>query len=331
MLFTSRIKAAIRRPIALVFLLVLRAYCHVSGRRYFIICGKHGQLCNRLWLAAHIIASGIQNKFEVINVAFSDYAACFPSTAGDILCRYPKRRLTFGMLTERLGNILFSLIDISSSYRRERPDSSTTHTYDLGSPESELDIGAPSFRTQLSGLRVVFFRGWLFRDRESLLKHGGEVRSYFSPPDWCRDAVHTAVAQLRKSADVVIGIHIRHGDYRTHCDGIYFFDTAVYVRKMHEVACLFPGKAIAYFVCSNERQSLEAFGPLNFAFRPFRNAVMPFGSVLCDLYALAECDFILGAPSSFSCWASFYGRVPLYSMNDATAVPALSDFVVCDY
>ena len=30
-----------------------------------------------------------------------------------------------------------------------------------------------------------------------------------------------------------------------------------------------------------------------------------------DLYALSICDYILGPPSTFSMWASFYGGVPL--------------------
>ena len=32
---------------------------------------------------------------------------------------------------------------------------------------------------------------------------------------------------------------------------------------------------------------------------------------ITDLYALSRCDLIIGSPSSYSQWASFYGDVPL--------------------
>jgi hypothetical protein len=39
------------------------------------------------------------------------------------------------------------------------------------------------------------------------------------------------------------------------------------------------------------------------------------GHFIEDLYALASCDYIIGPPSTFSQWASFYGNVPRYMVN----------------
>ena len=35
------------------------------------------------------------------------------------------------------------------------------------------------------------------------------------------------------------------------------------------------------------------------------------GNLIHDLYTLANCNYIVGVSSTFSLWASFYGRVPL--------------------
>jgi hypothetical protein len=39
------------------------------------------------------------------------------------------------------------------------------------------------------------------------------------------------------------------------------------------------------------------------------------GSPVGDLYSLAACNAIMGPPSSFSMWASYYGQVPLHMLE----------------
>jgi hypothetical protein len=52
------------------------------------------------------------------------------------------------------------------------------------------------------------------------------------------------------------------------------------------------------------------------------------GVAIEDLYALAACDRLVGPPSTFTQWASFYGRVPLYYIRDPMASPGDEDFAV---
>jgi hypothetical protein len=47
-----------------------------------------------------------------------------------------------------------------------------------------------------------------------------------------------------------------------------------------------------------------------------------------DMYALAGCDYIIGPPSTFSMWASFIGKVPLFHLHDREINFSLSDFKV---
>ena len=56
---------------------------------------------------------------------------------------------------------------------------------------------------------------------------------------------------------------------------------------------------VQFLICSNE--SVPDY-LLEYKSRVFLN-----GSTMEDLYTLAQCDIIVGPPSTFSEWASFYG------------------------
>ena len=57
---------------------------------------------------------------------------------------------------------------------------------------------------------------------------------------------------------------------------------------------------------------------------------MSSGVAVEDLYALAGCDLLIGPPSTFTQWASFYGKVPLYHAWSPDAAPTRDDFAVAD-
>jgi hypothetical protein len=77
---------------------------------------------------------------------------------------------------------------------------------------------------------------------------------------------------------------------------------------------------VAFLLCSNEALDLRDFADL-----PVRLAT---GHFVEDLYALAACDYVLGPPSSYSMWASFYGQVPLLHIERPEQEIQLTDFQV---
>ena len=86
-----------------------------------------------------------------------------------------------------------------------------------------------------------------------------------------------------------------------------FYETHQYAKVMHSIAAQFPGRKVAFLVCSDEQQNPSAFAGLHVTLSDNPAAV--------DMYALADCDLIVGPNSSFSQWASFYGNVPLHILN----------------
>ena len=58
-----------------------------------VIIGKRaGQLGNRLFVFAHIIANAIEYSYAVQNPSFYGYSRYFTGTRNDFFCRYPAKK-----------------------------------------------------------------------------------------------------------------------------------------------------------------------------------------------------------------------------------------------
>ncbi len=281
-----------------------------------IISAKSGQLGNRLLLFAHFIAFAIENELTVLNPAFDDYADFFQATARDFLCRYPapafsipsnkilrKYYYNFNRYLVETGK--FNVIDI----KRDKP----------------FNWSNSNIVEQLKSGTTYFFQGWLFRDgwfveeTANLRKHSEAIRAYFQPLEKYQYNVKKLISSIRNKTDILIGIHIRHGDYRQHQDGRYFYEIEEYVKVMESAQALFPNKKVTFLICSNEKQQQHNFQHLSYVFGN--------NHIIEDLYSLAECDYIIGPPSSFTMWASFYGERPLYMIRDVDKALDIQDFV----
>ena len=120
------------------------------------------------------------------------------------------------------------------------------------------------------------------------------------------DKAEAFIATIRQQADIVIGVHIRHGDYKTFENGRYYYTLDEYYNFMLKIKKLYANKRVAFFISSNESFSVSIFNDCNC----FRFGKEPSGDIL-DLYTLSICDRIVGPWSTYSRWASFIGDVPL--------------------
>jgi len=170
-------------------------------------------------------------------------------------------------------------------------------------------LGSPEIQSLIRAGKTIFISGWAFRAPDFVGRHKEKIRNYFNPIKSHAQASRQVVAGLREQADIVIGVHVRQGDYATWRKGRYLFPTARYAAWMHDLADQFPGSKIAFLVCSNEPRSAKEFPGLTVGFGT--------GIPVEDLYSLAECDRIIGPVSSFSQWASFYGEKPLLFLTNA--------------
>jgi len=276
-----------------------------------IITDRVGQLCNRLFHFSYFIASAIENQYKIINPCFDEYCQYFQATAtNDFMGHSVSTRITPSRLIDRA---------ILKYLRNYRFPFSTSNILDITHSNEIYDLKGADF-IKLAKEQIIFTKGWQFKDHENLRKHRNELLKIFSPLKIYQEEVTLNISDLRAKFDCIVGVHIRRGDYREWKDGIYHFSDEVYKSHMQEMALQInlQGKSCCFFICSNEENDGSTFAPLNIS--------VSKRHFITDLYTLSECDYIMGPPSTFSYWASFYGNKPLLILEQATEKLRLDNF-----
>jgi len=273
-----------------------------------IINYKGGQLANRIYLFSHFIANSIENKYALYNPEFDEYLPYFEATSKNNFNGLPISTTLFkNHFADRVFSRIFRLwTDITHkiiSNNRFYTLYRIFKTYDIQT--DNFNLYDPTFLEAACNKKVIV-QGWTFRDHPSLLKHSETIRQFFKPIEKYRIEVAKEIKAANALADVIIGVHIRRGDYIRYNGGIWFYDNAVYSAKMLQVQQQMNqlGKTCAFIICSNDKIDVEQFSTELKILTGNRHFMV-------DLYLLASCDGIIGPPSTFSQWASFYGKVPL--------------------
>ena len=292
----------------------------------FILSKQYGKLCNRLILSAHILASAIENNHSFYNIAFYDYARHFQGPSQNIFCLYPikksliKNHESLGYLLYKLNRIIVLFLQ---KFRRLGYNSKNIilldSDYECHNHET-IDLDTNSRIS--GGKQIVFFQGWSIRGYKNLEKHSDKVRDYFKPLDSYQSSVDYLVSDLKKNCDILIGIVIRHGDYRQWKGGKHFYPLDSYVKFMEQLKILFADKKVTFLICSDEEQNTAAFEGFDFFFRS--------GHMIENLYSLAACDYLVSPPSTYGMWASFYGKVPFCMITSPDQSISLDNFKVCE-
>ena len=303
-----------------------------SGVPWLCLTKRVGQLGNRLFLSAHVLGLARQTGARLANVALAEYADSFLGSQGQW---WPDASLpeatseTFLQPTPRLleptagrRRLLASLMDatarlvaggVARGPQSPRVPWWPWPTMDISQSHDSIDAVFPL--ESLPDLdcwkhsRGIFLRGWKFRLTGGLEPHREFLIRYFQPVSTVADGVNRALQQARQQGDIVLGIHVRRGDYREWLGGKYFFDHAQYAEWMRQAPACWPGRKISYLVCSNEPYPESWRGEFSVSSGP--------GDAIGDLYALAGCDALLAPPSSFALWASFIGKTPLHMVESA--------------
>jgi hypothetical protein len=285
-----------------------------ADNKILVVGLRTGRLGNRLVLFANVIGFAAEHGYRVVNVAFHSYAHLFENTRRDIYCRYPvaRRRSLFDLIPGaapaiRKTRIFYQFIRRASEWNDRFPILGK-YVFTLREVSTQtISLDSPEMQSRMADAKIVFVHGWRFRAPESVRRQADKIREYFRPVAGFKDASRQVVERLRQVAEVIIGVHLRQGDYRTWKQGQYFFPPERYAAWMRELAGQFPGRKTAFFICGDEPRQASEFTGLT--------VVIGAGPPVVDLYALAGCDYVLGPPSTFSQWASFYGNKPLYHLR----------------
>ena len=274
-------------------------------------------MANRLFLFAHIIAFAEEHHYRVMNPTFHSYANLFENTRADIFCQYPAA--TRASFLDSLPGVSGVIKGTRMFYHAGRLARSLHEKFRLFGrnvavlqempPGKVTLLDSPEIHAHLRPAKVILVNGWKLRAPDCLQKHAEKIRQHFRPVSQIEQDVRALMQRVRQNAEVVIGVHIRQGDFRRWRGGKYFFPASRYAEWMRELIPQFPGAKVSFLVCSDEPRTEQEF--------PGLPVVLSVNTPVGDLYALTKCDYIFGPLSTYSQWASFYGNVPLFHIHDA--------------
>lgn len=289
-------------------------------RPTIILNFPYGRLGNRLRLYSNLIAFAINHQVRVINLSFFEYYKYFKTTQNSPVPIYPddeKLSIT-EVLFIKLVIIIFRLLSIFGDYGINKLYYLlnlyfiTFYKSKIFSKDKypKISLSDPEFLKILENNKTIVLQSWE-HTYTPFFRFAEDIRSYFVPTDSHMSLVNQIIEMARTKCDILIGVHIRHGDYKQFEDGKYFFSVEEYYNVMKKLLEYFPkGKKITFLICSDEKQDLMLSD---------LDIVLGTGHLIEDLYLLSKCDYIVGCPSTYNMWASFHGSVPLYHITKPNA------------
>ena len=243
-----------------------------------VICDAPGQTCNRLWSYLASISECIVKKKKLMIIFYDWTIEDFPNL---LHCPWIYFPLWNKWYLER-GNGWNNYKGLTWK---------ATHNEKLDKIYNALG----------------FTKGWnTRRNTQYIAETKKEIQRLYHPHKNITDKGETLISEMKQQSDMVIGVHIRRGDYVNWNNGRFFYSLEEYHQFLLRIQQLYKDKKIAFFISSNEDFPLDIFKGCDC--RRFDKE--PSGAIL-DLYTLSICDRIIGPFSSYSRWASFIGEVPL--------------------
>ncbi len=216
---------------------------------------------------AKFIALAEEQGHRLINFSFHSYSELFEGTRENIYCGYPRPQRRSWMdvipgvaIALRKTRIPYHLTRYASVLNERFPifGNAVVTLRELPGCDKIL-LDEPEYQEKIRPARIVLVYGCWLCAPSLVKKHGDKLRAYFRPIEKFENASRDAIAPLRREAEIVIGVHIRHGDYRGWQGGKYFFPASRYAAWMHELAAQFPKRKVAFFVCSDEPRRADEF------------------------------------------------------------------------
>lgn len=285
--------------------------------RVIIVTKVTGQLGNRLQLHAHLMAAALEQGCRLVNPCLAAYAPYFAGTVGNAwgLHDRPEPCPPAWAITRGLAYATGL-----ASWQVAKPAPMRRLGLHAIRARNEEFIDLPTVFAGLGSRNwwLLATRGLHFYAPAWVERHAAAIRAFFTPLEPWRGNAERRAGIARGDADLLVGVHIRHGDYARHNGGRWFYPLTTYAELMRGLAERLAPRRARFLVCTNARCTAEDF--------PGLPVTLATGQLVEDLHALAQCDLIMGPPSSFSGWAAFWGARRLYSIDDPTHPPDPDDF-----
>jgi len=298
----------------------------VFPRPTFVITTNPGALLgNQLTIFAHVIACAREGGRDIWGASFFMYAQFFEGASRDVFARFPERRFLIPGARRARATLYYYVFARLVRVLITVPDPPLRDLVLITDYERRHALESREFSALLGARRVAVIEGYFFRaSATSLRRHADVIKRYFRPLKRHEANAAAVVGAARADADIVVGVHLRKfgGAHDDNAPSLYRFQHGDEMdRAMRQTADLFSGKRVTFLLLSNRRVDPRRYPDFALA--------EGTGHVVEDLHALSLCDYILASTySSFSRWASFYGDVPLYQVDDPARPFSLEEFRV---
>ena len=264
-----------------------------------IICDAPGQTCNRLWTYVASVAQCIAERKKMVIIFFDWTIEDFPNLLHCPFIYFPLWHPWFFKFPKGWG-----------WYKHFTWIVTHNKTWD----------------TIFSWFG--FTKGWTtMNDTRYLSKSKNELVRVFMPKEEIVTKANALISRIKHDFDFIIGVHIRHGDYKTWRNGRHYYSFEEFHSFMLQIKDIYPEHNVAFFISSNAQVDTSLFRNCNC----YKFDKEPSGDIL-DLYTLSLCDRIIGPWSTYSRWASFIGEVPLCFIKDRNQILQENNFsIVTDF
>ena len=176
--------------------------------------------------------------------------------------------------------------------------------------------------------KMVVAEGWYACFPELFIKYKDEIKELFGFDRTISDKIDKKLEKYNHHDIIKLGVHIRRGDYARWKGGKYLYSDQQYVSIIRNFMEIHHQQKVVVFVCGNDPSInkdcfTDALG--------WDCVSFPDGNPGEDLYLLSKCDYLIGAPSTFSLVAAMYRDLPLYWIENASDPLADDSFQRFDY
>jgi len=272
-----------------------------------------GRMANQIWMVANIIAFAKENNLQVHAPFFLKIAANFEYWNHQTLITIDQKGIPNNWLRKYFYFLYQSgIMDLIKPHVNLMPGpinklllrrkSQTIHKVYFN------DTEYASVTNSIIANKHTLLSGFMFCSSVKLMKeNGGFLRHIFKPQSSVQLYLKNKISEI-KAGHILVGVHIRRGDYKYYRNGAFYFPFEFYAGKMVEIQQLLD-KPVQFVLCSDETIPSELFKRFELLNHTKSDAVT-------DMYMLAKCAYIIAPPSTYSKWASFYGEVLLANVSE---------------
>lgn len=264
-----------------------------------VLFNEYGNHSNRLFQNLHFEAFCYSNNIEYYNSTFLDLQHLYSTPVKTKFRNISKILKTKPIRAFRKMGFMNNII----SFNEEKTDN--------------LKILNKCARRN----NIIFVDGWGFRDYDATTKY----RSIFQIKYKLREEYITdndtlkIINDMKLAGKIVIGIHIRRGDYAEFKNGEYYYSDDMYmsiINKIQKNIHKELNKESCFIIFSNEKVQLK-------------NCIISNNDWYIDHYLMMNCNYLIGPPSTFTLWASYLGEVPYIHIKKDTDL-SINCFSICN-